>query len=401
LETRSGKLPGRQNEGIYPPLTSSFPSGSLSGALTGWISSPEGLSTARLKFQHEHSSFKNLRLCSLVPISAVGVTYSGAGVAGTLKCKNPLCSICGAKRQRENASLMEKVISSSSGVSSFYIGTLTLPTRAAVAAQVGAFQKCWRRFIKVLRDRVRRRGSKVHVAWSFDLTLDLEKGRAHCHRHFIARLTSGTPDAFDLHEMIWQIWRDTALKILGKTLSYKAFYCEPISSGASAAARYVYKSAAEEMSCSLRKKQAFNGRMGWLQFLNFAANNPTPKLVALYEEIVAAFRGRRFFGIPDAFNAVLDGLEDDLEDELEGKRKEAHARIAPIQVPSLVHQQLLRAGAYYDLLMVLKTGSDSDLSVRNLKKIITSFRDRLSVDSLDLSSLEDLRVAFLMWKLSL
>lgn len=322
--------------------------------------------------QYLHSPVKSHRGCMKHPIPNRQIEYTEKGFSGVQVCKSSLCYSCSRKVQQNNAALLAGVIEQTSHDHDFAMVTLTLNTDRPVAEQALLLQLAYARFIKSIRKAVQKKGFDIQFCWQNDATFDLGSYRTHLHRHLVARVTKGCP--IDFNDRAFRWWEKAVAESGGGSVVRKAFYWQPVESGG-AATRYLFKLAAEVLHST--SKKGFGNRVGWYGLgdeILGASGTHKERLVGMYRAMVAAMKGKRWFGISKKMREDYTPPEEpeEQEDSMAGEEKEKRT-ITIGKVSPHVHRAIVETGNLWVVSHVLATHTDGDLPVEALRYIVEKY----------------------------
>lgn len=352
-----------------------------------WVQSPTGRAFRLLQVQHSYSPVKSLKYCQRVCIPNTDPSYDHTGIKGLISCSNSLCTVCGKRKEEQNASILENVIKNTRGEFDYFIGTLTFSTDCPIEEQASAMQLAYSKWIQNVRRKAKYIGSNVEVSWSNDITVDTRTGKCHLHRHFIARVPKAAP--FDCPTVMFSTWQSTVRRHTDRNALAAGFYCEPISESG-AAIRYLYKTVREATVHSGKSVHQGN-RVSWYGLIDLI-HSGKEELVSIYRRVVTAMKGKRWHNLSLGMKADYQEEEITKLENLEEERV-----ITKIEGTPQIHSAICHAGALVTLRCVLATNRDGDKDIEAFRTLVDKWKPILHRNNRDTKLQDEAIVEFYKW----
>ena len=303
--------------------------GSVSGNLDNiWDNSKSSIDLEL--FQEAYAPTKSMRLCnrSVIPNQGVELRYNpGTGksrFSGLMSCDNALCLHCYKRVRAKAVETTARALSQANtdGWAGLFL-TLTLP-KFAVEEQIVILNKCFNNLTSNMRIWCKKRGIDVGYTFGLDFTINPMKAynqqiHSHIHTPFVFSKLSMDQQS-QLTEKIKDWWCKSVLRVSGKRAARSAQDIRIIKDFNGAISTYTMK-----MSAVKTAQEAINGAnkssshgYGWIEFISLCASQHNPKLIAIYQRVIKAFKGKKFFRL----NKVMKDLagmiiEEESEEEVE------------------------------------------------------------------------------------
>ena len=352
-----------------------------------WLCSATGRAYRLLQVQHSYSPVKSLKYCQRACIPNTDPSYDHTGIKGVISCSNSLCTVCGKRKEEQNASILENVIKNTRSEFDYFIGTLTFSTDCSVEEQANAMQLAYSKWIQNVRRKAKYRGSNVEVSWSNDITVDTKTYKCHLHRHFIARVPKQT--SFDCAEVMFSTWQSTVRRHTNREALSHGFYCEPISES-SAAIKYLYKTV-REATVHSGKSEHYGNRVSWYGLIELIYNGKE-ELVSIYRRIVEGMKGKRWHNLSIGMKA--DYQEEEITN-LETVEEERF--ITKIEATPQIHNAICFAGALATLRCVLATNNDGDKDIEAFRTLVDKWKPILHRNNRDTKLVDKATEEFYKW----
>lgn len=357
-----------------------------------WLCSANGLRFRLLQVQHSYSPVKSMKYCQRVSIPNTNPSYDHNGLHGVISCNNSLCTVCGNRKEERNIAILDNVIRNTNQDYDYYLVTLTFSTNCQVSEQASSMQTAYSLFVKNIRRKFDYIGASIETSWSNDITVDTETFKCHLHRHCLTRVPKGTKAC--VASIMEQAWIRTVRKHTNRDALAIAFDCKAVDDSAGAIA-YVYKTA-REMAANSGKDTHHTNRVGWLRLLELIQEG-REDLIAVYQKIVDAMKGKRWFGL--SLKMKADYVEEEEITSLETTEQEERF-ITVIEGTPQIHNAIDYGGALYTLRCVLATNTDGDKDIEAFRTLVDKWRPILHRDNEDTRLIDKAAEEFYNWALS-
>jgi hypothetical protein len=281
-------------------------------------------------FQEAYAPTKSMRLCNraVIPSKNVSLRYNPATgkarFSGLMSCDNALCLHCysrvRAKAVEQTATALSQA--QSLGWAGLFL-TLTLP-KFAVEEQIEVLNKCFNNLTANIRAWCKRRGIEVGYTFGLDFTVNPSKAyneqiHSHIHTPFVFSHLNAEHQE-ELGEKIKSWWCKSVERVSGKRPVRSAQDVRAIIDFDSAIGAYTMKmnalKTAQEAVNGATKSSAFG--YGWVEFITLCASSYNEKLIAIYQRVIKAFKGKKFFRLNKVMKELADiDIEDDNVEEVE------------------------------------------------------------------------------------
>jgi hypothetical protein len=360
----------------------------LTQEASSWLCSPSGRAYRLLQVQHSYSPVKSLKYCQRVCIPNTDPSYDHTGIKGVISCSNSLCTVCGKRKEEQNASILENIIKNTISEFDYFIGTLTFSTDCPIEEQARAMQLAYSKWIQNVRRKARYIGSNVEVSWSNDITVDTITGKCHLHRHFIARVPKAS--SFDCSTVMFGTWQTTVRRHTDRDVMAAGFYCEPIRESG-AAIKYLYKTV-REVTVHSGKSKHYGNRVSWYGLVDLIYSGKE-ELVSIYRRVITAMKGKRWHNLSLGMKA--DYQEEEEVTKLENLEEERF--ITKIEGTPQIHSAICSAGALVTLRCVLATNRDGDHDIEAFRTLVDKWKPILHRNNRDTKLSNEAALEFYKW----
>jgi hypothetical protein len=121
------------------------------------------------------------------------------------------------------------------------------------------------------------------------------------------------------------------------------------------------------------------------------------ELIAVYQKIVDAMKGKRWFGL--SLKMKADYVEEEEITSLETTEKEERF-ITTIEGTPQIHNAIDYGGALYTLRCVLATNTDGDRDIESFRSLVDKWRPILHRDNKDCKLIDKAAKEFYEWAVS-
>ena len=281
-------------------------------------------------FQEAYAPTKSMRLCnrSVIPNQSVELRYNPSTgksrFSGLMSCDNALCLHCYKRTRAKAVETTARALSQAhtDGWAGLFL-TLTLP-KFAVEEQIVILNKCFNNLTANIRAWCKKRGIEVGYTFGLDFTINPMKAynqqiHSHIHTPFVFSELSAEQQT-QLAEKIKDWWCKSVLRVSGKRPVRSAQDVRIIKDFDGAISTYTMK-----MSAIKTAHEAINGAKkssshgyGWIEFISLCASQHNEKLIAIYQRVIKAFKGKKFFRLNKVMKDLAEvKVEDEKETEVE------------------------------------------------------------------------------------
>ncbi len=281
-------------------------------------------------FQGEYSPTKSMRLCNrcTIPTQSPELRFNPktgkARFTGLMSCDNPLCVHCYSRVRKDAVESTARALTAARNENweGMFL-TLTLP-KMAVETQLVVLNKCFNNITVNIRNWCKNRGIAFAYTFGLDFTVNPSKSydaqiHSHIHTPFLFSKLNDN-QKIEIKNKIIGWWIKSVMKTTGKAPVASAQDIRPIIDWDSDVAAYTMKinavKTAREAIDGVKKSSAYG--YGWLEFVELCAASLNPKLIAIYQRIVAAFKGKKFFRLNKTMKELAEvEIEEEKHDEVE------------------------------------------------------------------------------------
>ena len=281
-------------------------------------------------FQEAYAPTKSMRLCnrSVIPNQSVELRYNPSTgksrFSGLMSCDNALCLHCYKRTRAKAVETTARALSQAhtDGWAGLFL-TLTLP-KFAVEEQIIILNKCFNNLTANIRAWCKKRGIEVGYTFGLDFTINPMKEynkqiHSHIHTPFVFSQLNMDQQR-ELTEKIKDWWCKSVLRVSGKRPARSAQDVRIIKDFDGAISTYTMK-----MSAVKTAQEAINGAKkstshgyGWIEFISLCASQHNEKLIAIYQRVIKAFKGKKFFRLNKVMKDLAEVIiEDEKEQEVE------------------------------------------------------------------------------------